>query len=116
VDPRAESIPESELRVLLRLAGLSPIPQFVVHNGSTFVARVDLGFEEERVAVEYDGSWHGDASQLGRDRQRLNLLQEAGWRVISVTASWFRANPEGVVAAVEKALAQSRRYRRVVAP
>ncbi|WP_168200812.1 endonuclease domain-containing protein [Allokutzneria sp. NRRL B-24872] len=115
VDPRAESIPESELRVLLALAGLSPVPQLVVRNGSHFIARVDLGFEEERVAVEYDGAWHAEPNQLGRDRQRLNLLQENGWRVVSVTASALYSNPEGVVAAVQKALIESRRVRRVLA-
>ncbi|MFB9909391.1 endonuclease domain-containing protein [Allokutzneria oryzae] len=116
VDPRAESIPESELRVLLRMAGFSPVPQLVVRAGTKFVARVDLGFEEERVAVEYDGAWHGETAQLTRDRQRLNDLQEAGWRVVSITAALLRKNPGWVVAAVRDALLQSRDYQRVLSP
>lgn len=78
-DERAESPPESVLRVLLRTAGLRAVPQYVVHDvGGRFVARVDLAFPESRIAVEYDGAWHGQPGQLARDRRRLNALVAAG--------------------------------------
>jgi len=87
-DARAESPQESRLRVLLAVAGLIAVPQFAVRDsGGAFVARVDLAFPDLRVAIEYDGAWHGRPSQLAKDRRRLNALQAAGWAVLHVTAA-----------------------------
>jgi very-short-patch-repair endonuclease len=87
-DPRAGSQPESRLRVLLALAGLDAVPQFVVSDAAQrFVARVDLAFPELKLAIEYDGAWHAEPGQFARDRRRLNRLVEAGWTVIHVTAA-----------------------------
>jgi very-short-patch-repair endonuclease len=99
-DERAESPPESVLRVLLRSAGLAPVPQYVVLDaGGRFVARVDLAFPELRVAVEYDGAWHGQPGELARDRRRHNALVAAGWTVVHVTAADMHT-PDRVVASV----------------
>ena len=87
-DGRAESPPESVLRVRLLLAGLpAPVPQYEVWHQNQFVARVDLGWPERRVAVEYDGAYHAAPGALCRDRRRLNALISAGWIVIHVTAA-----------------------------
>ncbi len=51
------------------------------------VAKVDLGWPEHRLAVEYDGLWHAEPEQFGKDRARLNRLTAAGWRVVLVTAA-----------------------------
>ncbi len=90
-DRRAESQPESTVRVLLALAGIATVPQFVVRDGNgRFVARVDLALPDLRLAIEYDGAWHGDTRQFARDRRRLNELTAAGWRVLFVTAADLR--------------------------
>jgi hypothetical protein len=48
-DGRAESPPESRVRVLLALAGLVAVPQFVVRDeDGAFVGRVDLAFPAQR--------------------------------------------------------------------
>lgn len=97
-DPRAESPPESRLRVLLVRAGLPVVPQFVIRDAhGRFVARVDLAIPELRLAVEYDGAWHGAPGQFARDRRRLNGLVAAGWVVLHVTAAdlW---HPAGLIA------------------
>jgi very-short-patch-repair endonuclease len=87
-DPRAQSLPESRLRVLLALAGLPAVPQFTVRDSNgDFVARVDLAYPEHRIAIEYDGAWHGAPGQLSKDRRRQNLLTAAGWRIVFVTAA-----------------------------
>lgn len=86
-DGRAESPPESRLRVIFALAGLTAVPQFTVRNqDGTFAGRVDLAFPAHRIAVEYDGLWHAATGQFGRDRRRLNRLAAAGWVVLHVTA------------------------------
>lgn len=87
-DGRSESPQESRLRVHLVLAGLpAPVPQYVVRHRGVFIARVDLAYPEIKLAIEYDGAWHGAASQLAKDRRRLNALLAAGWRVLHVTAA-----------------------------
>jgi very-short-patch-repair endonuclease len=104
-DPRAESRPESRLRVYLVLDDLQPVPQYVVCDWQgVVVARVDLGFPKQRLAVEYDGEWHGEWRQISADRERLNRLQAAGWDVLFVTARQLR-DPAAVVASVRAALA-----------
>ena len=40
-----------------------------------------------RIAIEYDGAWHGESGQLAKDRRRLNRLVAAGWTVLHVTAA-----------------------------
>jgi very-short-patch-repair endonuclease len=85
-DPRAESPPESHLRVAIVRGGLPPpVSQFSVIVQGYFVARVDLAWPAWRFAVEYDGQWHADRGQLHRDRTRVRELNAAGWYVYPVT-------------------------------
>ncbi len=82
-DGRAESPPESRLRVRLVLAGLPrPEPQFVMRRAGRFVARVDLAYPEHALAIEYLGAWHDETGQFAGDRRRLNRLVAAGWRSV----------------------------------
>ncbi|MGY1832128.1 endonuclease domain-containing protein [Geodermatophilus sp. SYSU D01180] len=91
IDPRAESGPESRVRVALVTAGLAPRPQFEVRQGGRFIARVDLAFPEARLAVEYEGEHHFDGVQIVRDDERHARLIAAGWRVIRLSAADLRA-------------------------
>lgn len=50
-DARAESRPESRVRVWLVLDGLHPVPQYWIEDGSGRLARADLAFPEQKVAV-----------------------------------------------------------------
>jgi hypothetical protein len=103
-DPRAESLPESRVRVLLVLDGLDPVPQYWIEDRAGRIARVDLAFPRHKVAVEYDGDWRdGETWALNRDRDRLNRVQAAGWRVVFVTAPMLR-DPGKVRRAVRQAL------------
>jgi G:T-mismatch repair DNA endonuclease (very short patch repair protein) len=103
-DGLAESPPETRLRLLLLRAGLpAPIAQFEVRHEGRFVARVDFGYPAHKLAIEYDGAWHGTAGQLTRDRARMNRLTAAGWRVIFVTAADMR-RPEELAARIAAAL------------
>ncbi|GAA3386724.1 endonuclease domain-containing protein [Cryptosporangium minutisporangium] len=90
-DGRAESLPESRVRIRLKLAGLpEAVPQHEIWSGRTFVARVDLAWPAAKVALEYDGAHHAEYGQFARDRARLNRLVEAGWTVIHMTAADLR--------------------------
>lgn len=103
-DARAESVPESLLRVLLVRSGIAVTPQVEVRWRGRFVARVDLAVDGYPLAVEYDGEWHADPEQARRDRERRTRLAQAGWRVIVVTKKELFERPEEVVRAVRTAL------------
>ena len=105
VDPSAESPSESRVRVALVLAGLAPQPQLVVEHADRFVARVDFGWPEARLAVEYDGAHHFEDGQIVRDDVRLARLRAAGWEVIRLSAADLR-DLDHVVAVVREALAR----------
>jgi hypothetical protein len=104
-DGLAESPQETRLRLLLHRSPLPrPVAQFVVRDRDGFVARVDFAWPEHRLAVEYEGVWHGRPQHVGDDRRRLNRLTAAGWRVVFVTAADLY-RPDDVVARIAAALA-----------
>ena len=105
-DGLAGSPQETRLRLLLHASRLPrPVAQHTVLDAAgRFVARVDFAWPDRRVAVEYEGRWHGRPQQVASDRARLNRLTAAGWRVVFVTAEDLR-DPDRVVARVAAALA-----------
>jgi hypothetical protein len=88
-DPGAQSPKETWLRLALVQAGL-PRPQTQIPVSDEFgsaIAYLDMGWEEVKVAVEYDGDHHrSDRSQYNWDIRRLERLQHKGWIVIRVVA------------------------------
>jgi very-short-patch-repair endonuclease len=105
-DGLAESPQETRLRLLIRRAGLpAPKAQYRVFDDDGFVARVDFAYPELKLAIEYDGQWHAESGQLGRDRRRLNRLSEAGWRVVFVTAADLH-HPDALARRIARALAR----------
>lgn len=104
-DGRAQSRPESVLRVRLVSAGLpKAVAQLAIVLPNGIILHPDLAWEEYRVAAEYDGVWHGDAAQFHRDRRRLNLLVASGWLVLHVTSQRMRTDFPGVVKEIRAAL------------
>ena len=65
---------------------------------------MDFAWPEHRLAVEYEGAWHGEPQNVARDRARLNRLTAAGWRVVFVTAADVR-RPARLLARIAAALA-----------
>ena len=112
-DGLAGSPQETRLRLLLHASALPrPVAQYDVRDGDgRFVGRVDFGWPEHRLAVEYEGLWHGERQQVARDRARLNGLTAAGWTVVFVTAADLQ-DPVQLIARVAAALAASPYARR----
>lgn len=108
-DRRAESPPETRVRVLLVLAGLVPVPQHDIHDATgRWLARVDLAFPDARVAVEYDGrEVHLQGEAFVHERRRQNALLAAGWLVLRYTAADLRSRPQALVAEVRRAVARA---------
>lgn len=108
-DPRAQSRPESELRVVLHRADLHPEPQVQVWDAAGPVCWLDLAFREWRVGVAYDGQWHALRLQLRKDRRMINRLQALDWEIVFVTADDLYHHPTEVIRTVRAALAKARR-------
>jgi hypothetical protein len=107
-DAGAQSPKESWLRVVLIQAGL-PRPQTqipVIDEFGSAIAYLDMGWEEVKVAVEYDGEQHRtDRRQYTWDIRRSEMLERLGWIVIRVVAG---DRPADVVSRVRAALARRR--------
>ena len=101
VDPRAQSAPESKVRVALVLAGLHPVPQYEVCGGEHPI-HADLAFPEARIAIEYEGAYHFDGDQIVRDDVRYARMRDLGWTVIRLGAADLR-DLDGVVIRVRAA-------------
>jgi Protein of unknown function (DUF559) len=105
-DAGAQSPKESWLRVVLIQAGL-PRPQTqipVLDEFGSAVAYLDMGWEDVKVAVEYDGEQHRtDRRQYIWDVRRLEMLERLGWIVVRVVAG---DRPAEVVGRVRASLAR----------
>jgi hypothetical protein len=98
---------ETLLRLILVEAGL-PEPEInapVLDRAGRFIGEGDLVFRGCHVVVEYEGDYHRvDKRQWRKDVVRYERMQDAGYRVIRVTADDLRDRPEETVARVRAAL------------
>lgn len=108
VDAGAQSPKESWLRIVLVQAGLPrPQTQIPIHDEfGKAIAYLDMGWEDVKIAVEYDGDHHRTRrSQYSYDIRRLEMLQRRGWIVIRVTVE---DSTDDVLRRVRDALARRR--------
>lgn len=105
VEPKAESPMETRLRLVIVLDGL-PVPEAqapIYDEYGHLIARVDLYYPRQRLAIEYDGGVHKD--QLVEDNRRQNRIQKAGVRLLRFTAGDVYSQPAVVLAQVRAMLA-----------
>jgi very-short-patch-repair endonuclease len=99
LNDRAESPPESILRVIVTLAGL-PEPRInheVTDRFGEFVARTDLIIDEYKIVLEYQGDYHRKTKgQWRADMTRRSRLEALGWPVMDLNADDLRG-PEELV-------------------
>ncbi|GAA4110259.1 DUF559 domain-containing protein [Knoellia locipacati] len=105
VRERSESVPETQSRLLMVLAGL-PEPacnhSYVVDGIERF--RLDLAWVELKVALEYDGRWHDEPEQRAKDEARRAEMRANGWIIIVIRAPDLYDHPDTVVTEVAEAL------------
>nr|WP_090344675.1 hypothetical protein [Mycolicibacterium malmesburyense] len=87
-DPGAESPRETWLRLLLIRAGFPrPKTQIPVYDDfGRLRYRLDMGWDDVMIAVEYDGELHRLPSRIGRDIVRSEFIRYRGWTHIRVVA------------------------------
>ncbi len=105
MDAGAQSPKESWLRMILVMAGI-PRPQTqipVPDECGVVFAHLDMGWEEVKVAAEYDGEHHRtDREQYGWDQRRRERLERQGWLVVRVIGG---QRPSEIISRVRSALA-----------
>lgn len=103
VDRGAASPKETWLRLLMIDAGL-PVPttQIPLYDHWGLVAVLDMGWEEFKVAAEYDGDQHRtDRGRYAWDQKRSRLVTGMGWEAVRVIKE---DRPDEVVTRVRDAL------------
>jgi hypothetical protein len=107
VDGGAESPYESLTRLLLVQAGF-PRPQTqipVYDEYGRVVARIDMGWREWLVGVDFEGAQHWtDPKQRAWDVERYARLSELGWADIRLTSGMLHNNPQVFLNRVGNAL------------
>lgn len=106
-DPGAESPQETRTRLVLTSAGMRPkCTQIEVFNRyGEFVGRIDMGWDDWMVGVEYDGEQHWtNPSVRAGDIERQAQLEALGWRIIRVSAEMLRYRPYVIVERTRDAL------------
>ncbi|WP_231976797.1 hypothetical protein, partial [Mycobacterium sp. E740] len=101
-DPGGESPRETWLRLLLIRAGF-PRPRTQIPVYDDFGRpryRLDMGWDDVMIAVEYDGELHRLPSRLGSDIVRSEFIAYRGWTHIRVVAG---THPADIVNRVRRA-------------
>jgi len=103
-----ESPLESRLLHVIRDRGFpTPEPQFVITDGSEFVARVDFAWPSALVALEAQSfQFHSGRRPLDRDARRRNELEALGWRIFEATARDVE-QPDRLVELLTRALVRT---------
>ena len=110
VDAGAESPQETRLRLLLVDSGLPrPVTQIPVTNDyGKVVRRIDMGYPEPKVGVEYDGEQHfNNPDDYAADIERLEFLASKGWVIVRVSSRQLRYERAQIVRRVETALGRA---------
>lgn len=105
-DGGAESPWETRTRLIVVRAGFAaPQTQLVVRNRfGDFVARLDMGWKDHKVGIEFDGAQHWtDAGQRSRDIDRAKELADEGWRIVRVSSDMVRHRAGTIVSRVAEA-------------
>jgi hypothetical protein len=106
VRPGVRSRPETILRLLLVRSRLpEPVVGYPVAVAGGLILHPDLSYPECKLALEYEGDGHRSRRQWELDIERRELLAEAGWRTLRITAAHLFRDPGGLVDRVRRHLA-----------
>jgi very-short-patch-repair endonuclease len=101
----ADSAPETRLRLALERACLPEAElNMPTELGMGVVRQPDLGYPEQRVAVEYDGDGHSEAGQIVRDIAREEDFSRAGWLLVRISKRHMVNDARSAVTKIRAAL------------
>lgn len=90
------SYPEKVFKEELLKRGLDK-KFFIIRERSIFPFYIDYAFENEKVAVEIDGSQHKNKDVYERDKRKEKVLLKNGWKIYRVTAKQVLSNVNNVI-------------------
>lgn len=105
-DYGGESPQETRLRLLLTGAGMRPTKtQINVFDSYTHIGRIDMGWPEWKVGVQYDGIQHWtDPRQRTKDIDQDAQYRELDWRILRVGADLLRHRRRVIIDRTRQAL------------
>lgn len=82
-----DSAPEVILyREALKRGLPKPVPGYSVYDDGKFIAKVDIGWKDQKVAAMFDSYLHHSArTAFDKDARQRAKLQLAGWTIVGVT-------------------------------
>jgi hypothetical protein len=102
-----DSARETTVRLVLAQAGL-PEPTInlpILGDQGEVVCLLDMAYDWAKLALEYDGAWHADSrAQKEKDTTRRRWLEDAGWRVMTITDADLRTGSAKLVRSIRLAL------------
>ena len=107
MDAGAESPQETRTRLLLIAAGFPrPTTQILVYSEfGDFVGRIDLGWPEWKVGIEYDGPQHWATPDAhARTIERIADLESEGWIIVRLSRDILRYRRGVFLARVQRAM------------
>jgi len=106
VDGGAESLYESWTRMLFVQNGFPrPVTQIPVYEDGYPFARIDLGWPEYLVGVDFDGAQHWtDPQQRTWDLERAARIADLGWIHIRLTSGMLLGQPRALLDRTGRAL------------
>jgi very-short-patch-repair endonuclease len=105
-DGGAESPQETRLRLLLVRSGFPrPVTQIPVRDQwGNVKRRIDMGWPDKMVGVEYDGEQHfKNPDDYAKDIMRLEFLANRGWTIVRVSSRQLRYERSAIVRRVARA-------------
>ncbi|OCB12386.1 hypothetical protein A5717_16960 [Mycolicibacterium porcinum] len=105
-DYGSESPQETRTRLLLTEAGMRPShTQIVVFDHRRIVGRIDMGWPEWKVGVQYDGIQHWtDPKRRTIDIDQNVEYRDLGWRIVHVGADLLRYRRRVIIERTRRAL------------
>lgn len=104
-----DSPQESKVRLLVVLAGL-PEPTVNIEfrdDEGNILRRLDMGYHEPRVAIEYDGRQHAENDQQWQsDIDRREEFDDLEWRFVIVRSPGLFTHPDQTLARIVKVLSK----------
>lgn len=84
-----------------------PTPQYVIRDGSRFVARPDFSYVLEKVALEGQSfKHHTGRVAWSRDIAREREMRRLGWEVVPITYNDLESNQEALAGHIRELLAK----------
>jgi len=86
----------------------------IIREKSFFPYFIDFAFENEKIAIEIDGSQHLEKNRKESDDRKDKLLVESGWKVIRFTENEIKINIGKCIRLIEYMIEERETYNDII--